>query len=1079
MSGQGIKRAALYSTALIFSLVLLSPYIFEKIANSSRVKHKVSFLIEQKTGVKINPDKIDFSFLPQPSICFRDQEVSFNPLVALNIETVRIDINMVKFIQGKSAVSKVLLDRPKIRYRSPKNTPDSLSLDHPFSLALPREKIQHLFALFPDSNDTLELVIQNMQTEYSEALNGSVFVSNVNQSLVLKAQILGLHVQKDQFMDTPFIENIGIDSVIADRINILLMLDGAGKLTGNLKITAPRVLAQKIPKTPLAGDLLDLKFHFSRDLLSVELNPVVLSYPRGRVGINFIDDKKAKLSAISFIGDDIDIAQAGQVCLGLIGSNEVVSQLFDILREGTAEKVKVDFSSNTLSTLFDGKNLFLTGSAVNSRVKIPETPLIAENVQGDAVLEKGVLHIQAKSGRISNATIKSGQLEIDLMNHEDIPFNGEFNLLSDLSTLPQVLISLLPDTLLAKELARVSQVSGQADGVLKLGMESMKKKLRVQVQAQILTAKGFYDRIPLPFIITKAGFSYDTDRVVIQDLFGSLEGSLVENLSAIVDFQNLPSLDISSGPVHINLDEILPWITSHEKILSWISPVKTLTGEILADNIRLEGPVFDPGNWRFDIKGSGRDIAIGFSPEKKQVKAVSYGFQATEKRIQIADLKAGIEDLSWLSHAIDLPNLKSLQVPLQVFGATFENKKDKTAFQGQASFLSGPTLSFDLIGTTVSDLYPRRLTLKDQRMSDAIIALNKDRSKALLNFEGVLNTQTLEKILIKNSFLHGRLSAFTMGQSIEIFTDEDLNLHLDTEKINLDSFKTIEVLPKKTNNQPLLDHKTLFLTSRHLRYKNRDFSDIEARISFDREKTQIQILNAILCNISATGVLMVSHETLDSTVISNFKIRSMENHDLADTLPCLLEKTNDNKFIDGSYSFTCDLLGQASSDKISSSQNGILAFNAGNGRIFKWTLLSRLLSVLNILQLADITKQGIGYHTIAVEAEIKESIIHLKKAVIDADNMALIFNGWIDPLNDKMDLTCLIAPFKTIDTLIKYIPVVNTMLSGRLISIPARATGSISDPVITALSPSAVGQGLVNTLEDILKTPVRLLEKLP
>ena len=1057
----------------------MSPYIVETIANSSLVKHKVSSLLEQKTGVKIIPDKIDFSFLPKPSICFRDQEVSFNPVVALNIEAVRIDIDMVNFIKGESAISKVLLERPKLRYHSPGNTPGSPRLAPPFSPALPREKLQHLFALFPDSNDTLELVIQNMQTDYSDALNGSVFVSKVNQSLVLKAQILGFHIRKDQFLDTPFIENLDIDSVIADRISLLMMLDDAGKLTGKLKITAPRVLAHTIPKTPLAGDLLDFNFHFSRELVSIELTPVVLSYPHGRVGIHFIDDKKAKRSAITFTGDDIDIAQAGQVCLGLMGSNKVVSQLFDILRGGTAGNVKVDFASNTLSTLFDGKNLSLTGSAVNSRVKIPETQLIAENVQGDAVLEKGVLHVQAQNGRISNTTIKSGQLEIDLLNHEDIPFNGEFRLLSDLSTLPQVLISLLPDTLFAKELERVSQVSGQADGVLKLGMESMEKKLRVQVQAQILTAKGLYDRIPLPFSITKAGFSYDADRVVIQDLFGSLQGSLVENLSAVVNFQNLPFLDIRSGPVLLNLDEIFFWITSHEKIMSWISPVKTLTGDLIADSIRLEGPIFDPGNWRFDIKGSARDIAMGFSHEKKEVKAISCDFQATEKSLQIKDLTADIKGVSWLSHAVDLPNLTSLQVPLQVFGATFENKKAKTEFHGQASFPSGTTLSFDLIGTTISDLYPRRLTLKDHGMSDAMITLNKDRSKALIHFEGVLNTQTLEKILIKNSFLHGRLSAFTMGQPIKIFTDEDLNLHLDTERINLDSFKPIEILPQKTNGQPLFDHKALFMTCRHLRYKNRDFSDIEARISFDREKTQVQILNASLCTISTTGALMVSHDTQNSPVTSSFKIRSMKNHDLGDILPCLLQNTNDKNLINGSYSFACDLFGQTSSGKISSGQNGILTFNAGNGRIYKWTLLSRLLSVLNILQLADITKQGIGYHTIAVEAEIKESIIHLKKAVIDANNMALIFNGWIDPLNDQMDLTCLIAPFKTIDTLIKHIPVVNTMLGGRLISIPARATGPISDPVITALNPSAVGQGLVNMLEDILKTPVRLLEEIP
>jgi hypothetical protein len=132
---------------------------------------------------------------------------------------------------------------------------------------------------------------------------------------------------------------------------------------------------------------------------------------------------------------------------------------------------------------------------------------------------------------------------------------------------------------------------------------------------------------------------------------------------------------------------------------------------------------------------------------------------------------------------------------------------------------------------------------------------------------------------------------------------------------------------------------------------------------------------------------------------------------------------------------------------------------------------------LNILQVTDISKQGIGYKTIEIDAEVKDSRVHLKRAVIDADNMALSFSGWIDPLNDDMDVTCLVAPFKTIDAIIKHIPVVNTMLSGRLAAFPAKATGSITDPVVTALNPSDVGKGLMNMLEDIIKTPVRLFEK--
>jgi len=124
----------------------------------------------------------------------------------------------------------------------------------------------------------------------------------------------------------------------------------------------------------------------------------------------------------------------------------------------------------------------------------------------------------------------------------------------------------------------------------------------------------------------------------------------------------------------------------------------------------------------------------------------------------------------------------------------------------------------------------------------------------------------------------------------------------------------------------------------------------------------------------------------------------------------------------------------------------------------------------------DLTQKGFAYKRFTVEADIKDSVIELKKCYIDAENMAVIASGWLDPLNDKMDITFLVAPFKTIDTIIKAIPVVNTILSGRLVSLPARASGSISEPKVVPLAPSAVGKGLIDMLTDLVKAPVRLFQ---
>ncbi len=1075
--------------ALIVFLVLLSAFILNQLINLSIVKNKFSSLIEQKTGVKIDQEKIDFLFFPKPGLRFKQAELSFGQMLQLDIGAVNIDINTIELLKGKLAVSKIVVETPHIIYTPPSNLqnqtePDYVDPSQTFHLKLPKQEIQELFALFPDSQDTLELLIKNVKADYFESMDGSFFVSNKNQTFAMAAKIHGLNVRKDQFPENSYLQEFDINAIESDEISVSTTLDEAGFLTGTLRIKTPRVFAKQILDTPLAADFLDFEFTFSEEYLSVQLKPVVFSYPQAKVGINFTDtkktDKKAGKTGIIFTGNDIDIAQARKVCLNLIASNQVANKLFDILRDGTARELMVGFESNTLANLFDGKNLFLTGSAENSLVKIPETPLIAKKVSGDAVLKKGILHIKARKGQVSTTVIKEGWLDIDLINYKDIPFKGEFNLHSDLSTLPRTLISLLPDTILSKELARVGKISGQADAVLKLGMESMQKELFVQVTAQNISIKGFYDRIPLPITITQGQFSYVTDKVILKDFSGSLSSSFVKNLNAVIDFSQSPTFDVNATPASLNLNEILSWLKSHDQVMELISPVKNMNGQLFIDKIRLEGPIFTPGKWEFDINGSGKDINIGFAQnqdiDKEEIKSLSGRFHVTDQMTQAQGVKARIEDLSWLSHAIDLKNLSSISLPVKIFETDFKTNRDEALLQGKVSFPSGPQLFFDLTGKKMTDLYPRLLILKDEDRSDAMVMFNKNSSKPLLKFEGLLNTKTLEKLLIKNSFLHSLVVSFTAGEPLKIFTDKDSNLHVVTDKINLDSLLTTEKQKNYPLNQTLFAHKILYVNTGLLSYKKQEFSNIDIQIDFKKDKTIIQILQASICNLAAKGSVELVHDSQVNRRITDFTIRSVENQDLSEMLSCLL---NNKNIIEGPYSFTCKLSGQASSEMISKKQNGTLTLNASNGRIYKWTFLSRLLSVLNILHFTDITKEGIGYRTIVIEADIKDSVIHLKKAVIDADNMALIFSGWIDPLKDKMDLTCLVAPFKTIDTIIKHIPVLNTLLSGRLMSFPAKATGSITNPVVRPLHPSAVGKGLVNMLGDILKTPVRLFEETP
>ena len=76
----------------------------------------------------------------------------------------------------------------------------------------------------------------------------------------------------------------------------------------------------------------------------------------------------------------------------------------------------------------------------------------------------------------------------------------------------------------------------------------------------------------------------------------------------------------------------------------------------------------------------------------------------------------------------------------------------------------------------------------------------------------------------------------------------------------------------------------------------------------------------------------------------------------------------------------------------------------------------------------------------------------------------------------KMDLIILVAPFKTVDRIVKFIPLIGHILGGKLISIPFRAKGDLADPDVIPLHPTAVGSEVLGILERTLKLPITIMQ---
>jgi hypothetical protein len=161
--------------------------------------------------------------------------------------------------------------------------------------------------------------------------------------------------------------------------------------------------------------------------------------------------------------------------------------------------------------------------------------------------------------------------------------------------------------------------------------------------------------------------------------------------------------------------------------------------------------------------------------------------------------------------------------------------------------------------------------------------------------------------------------------------------------------------------------------------------------------------------------------------------------------------------------------------------SGNVKFSAEEGRIYRFGLLAKILAILNVTEIyrgevPDLTGEGFAYHSMSASAEIKDGMLIMKECNIDGVSMGIACEGKIDLADKKMDLVILVAPFKTVDRIVKFIPLVGHILGGKLISIPFRAKGDLRDPSVIPLPPTAVGTKVLGILERTLKLPITIIQ---
>ena len=522
---------------------------------------------------------------------------------------------------------------------------------------------------------------------------------------------------------------------------------------------------------------------------------------------------------------------------------------------------------------------------------------------------------------------------------------------------------------------------------------------------------------------------------------------------------------------------------------------------------------------------------------------ISWSVQAIDSANVAMSGNMGPETVRWVSKTLKLPTELTLRAPLSISNANIVwQAGSDLAISGIAAIQNGPTISLDL-RKYGEDLAIKQLIVRDED-SHAAISLTYGKNLADFSFRGSLTEKALNRVFARTSFHHGwikgdfrahinldkpgassaqgyieganlivplgvneplKISHANMranNKTLKIdsatlsFADNQfalkgefkalknifrLDMDASNDGINVDAIK--QALDDKNNPdtpQPTALSKKnsgvqgiVRLKTKSVTWGRYTTSPVSADILFDQKGVRVAITDAALCGISLPGNLSFA----DGNIALDLKPEATAEQ-LEPALNCLWGK---DLRISGIVDLKAGINARGKSDNLVHSLQGKVDFRAKGGCIYRFPLLAKILSFLNVTELLrgkipDLNTAGLKYNSIIIRGDLRNGKFIIGEAIIDGTTIHLVGQGEIDIANNSIDLTVLVAPFKTVDYLVSKIPLVNYVLKDTLISIPLRITGELDDPTIIILSPTAVGKGVLGIMSRTLLLPVKIIE---
>ncbi len=184
--------------------------------------------------------------------------------------------------------------------------------------------------------------------------------------------------------------------------------------------------------------------------------------------------------------------------------------------------------------------------------------------------------------------------------------------------------------------------------------------------------------------------------------------------------------------------------------------------------------------------------------------------------------------------------------------------------------------------------------------------------------------------------------------------------------------------------------------------------------------------------------------------------------------------------IKGSMSIQGDLRGTLDS------LNGTIDFSSGHGRILKYSIISKIFSVLNFYKIIktgelDLAIQGFPYNRLSATYTIQDGVMAFDDFYLDSNSLQLSAVGTYAIKDKRIDALVGVQPLEAVDKTISLIPLLGSIITGedgKLMVVSLKVQGNFDDPTIVLEPIDTVSKPVTGIIMRTLKLPLDIVDKL-